>query len=109
MRTLPQDDFLQWAAGQGLALDPEYPQSAVLGYLSGSDSRFWLVPPEPQRRPYFLALLLDLMGDWKTCFVWRHLGRWPDARQIKLCPGINDIVELRILRALGLPLGTDAV
>jgi hypothetical protein len=49
------------------------------------------------------------MGDWRTCFVWRHLGRWPDTKQIKLCPRINDIVELRILRALGLPLGTEAV
>src|SRR5688572_16905985 len=99
MRTMKEEAFLQWAAERGLGLDPQYPQSAVLDFRSGSESRFWLVPPEPQRRPYFLATLLDLLGDWQTCYVWRHLGGWPDPEYIE--PGrINDAVEMLILRGL---------
>jgi len=46
------------------------------------------------------------MGDWQTCYVWKHLGRWPRSA---VAERINDVVELRILEGLGLPLGTNAV
>src|SRR5262249_59963833 len=36
----------------------------------------------------------------------RHLGRWP---QSAVPERINEVVELRILDGLGLPLGTEAV
>jgi hypothetical protein len=78
MRTTTERDFLQWAAGKGLALDPQYPDSAVLDYQGGSDARFWTVPPQPSRRPYLIASLLQLLGEWQTCYVWRHLGSWPN-------------------------------
>lgn len=109
MKTLTEDEFLKWAAIKGLGLDPQYPQSAVLTFQSESERRFWIVPPEPEARPAFLALLIDLLGDWRSCYVWRHLGGWPhpdhiDAREI------NDAVEMLILRGLGLPPGgTDVV
>src|SRR5215210_7567196 len=108
MKTTSEGEFLQWASAKGLALDPQYPDSAVLDFQAGSESRFWTIPPEPERRPYFLASLIDLMGDWQTCYVWRHLGSWPDPSQID-SRRINDAVEMLILKGLGLPLATGAV
>lgn len=108
MKTVTEDEFLHWASTKGLGLNPKYPQSAVLDYNAGSESRFWEVPREPERRPYFLALLIDLIGDWEACYVWRHLGSWPDPKQIDP-RRINDAVELLILKGLGLPLGTGTV
>ena len=107
MTTHTEAEFLAWAERAGLALDPRYPQSAVLRFRPDPDhSRFWEVPAEPERRPYFIASMLELMGDWQWCRVWRHLGSWRD----QISPGrINDVVERCILGALGLPLGTAAV
>jgi hypothetical protein len=107
MNTLPESDFLRWADGIGLVLDERYPHSAVMRFRPDPQlDRFWEVPPEPERRPYFIASLLDLTGDWDSCFVWRHLGRWPGRADPSR---INDGVELQILKGLGLPLGTAAV
>ena len=108
MTTLTEDEFLQWAFAKGMMLDPKYPQSAVLDFKTDSDSRFWEVPRAPERRPHFLASLIDLMGDWQTCYIWRHLGGWPDPAGIDP-RRINDAVEMLILQGLGLPLGTGAV
>jgi hypothetical protein len=105
MRTVTADEFLHWAAGKGLALDPEYPDSAVLDFQGGSDSRFWVVPAQSERRPYFIASLLELMGEWQTCYAWRHLGGWPFRGSVEP-RRVNDAVELRILEGLGMPLGT---
>lgn len=107
MRTHQEDDFLAWAERAGFGLDPRYPRSAVLTFRPASEhDRFWEVPVEPESRPYFIASLLECMGDWQACYVWRHLGRWPPAA---VPDRINDIVEHRILQGLGLPLGTNAV
>ena len=46
------------------------------------------------------------MGNWPACYAWRHLGSWP---QSAVPERINDVVELRMLEGLGLPLGTNAV
>lgn len=62
----------------------------------------------PERRPYFLMSLLELMGDWRSCYVWRHLGAWPAAAHIDP-RRINDVVEQEILKGLALPLGTTDV
>jgi len=105
VRTISQEEFLRWASAKGMGIDPRYPQAAVLGFSQRSDSRFWRVPQEPERRPYFLASLLDLMGDWQSCYAWRHLGSWPEASSVDV-RRINDAVELQILKGLGVPLGT---
>jgi hypothetical protein len=107
MKSLPQLEFLRWASGAGMEIDPRYPQSAVLRFHPDPDeARFWCVPAEPECRSYFIASLLELMGDWRTCYAWRHLGRWPDSADPRR---VNDVVELCILRALQLPLGTSDV
>jgi len=104
MKSISEDDFLKWAATKGLQLDPRYPHSASLTFHDASeDARFWEVPLEPPGRPHFIGALLDLLGDWQLCYVWRHLGRWPSAAGSRR---INDAVEFQILQGLGLPLGT---
>jgi hypothetical protein len=104
MKTLTEAAFLAWADGAGLCLDPQYPESAVLVFRPDPrQDRFWEVPAEPERRPYFLLSFLELMGDWQECYAWRHLGSWPEfAEPLR----INDVVEWQILKGLGLPLGT---
>ena len=108
MKSLSEDEFLKWATANGLGLHRQYPQAKVLDFATGSESRFWQVPAKPELRPYFLAALIDLLGNWQTCYVWRHLGRWPSPSNVDPL-GINDAVELQILKGLGLPLGTAAV
>jgi len=108
MKTVTEEEFLRWASTKGLGLDPRYPRSAVLDFRDGSESRFWEVPREPERRPCFLASLIDLMGDWQTCYVWRHLGSWPDPKHLDT-DRMDDGVELLILKGLGVPLGSSAV
>ena len=107
MKTLTRADFLNWAEPMGLNLDERYPNAAVLAFRTTSDhDRFWDVPPEPERRPSFIVSLLELMGDWQFCYVWRHRGAWP---QLAVSSQINEAVERRILKGLGLPLGTSDV
>jgi hypothetical protein len=107
MKTHSEAQFLAWAERSGLHIDPRYPQSAVLAFRPDPEQdRFWQVPEAPQRRPYFIESLLELMDDWNSCYVWRHLGSWPGPA---VPDRINDVVELRILDGLGVPLGTSAV
>ena len=104
MKTLDEAAFLAWADGAGLSLDPRYPESAVLVFRPDpQQDRFWEVPAEPERRPYFVLSFLELMGDWRECYAWRHLGSWPESPEPMR---INDVVEWQILKGLGLPLGT---
>jgi hypothetical protein len=104
MDSISEAQFLQWAAREGLHLDPQYPQSAVLTFAGGcEEARFWEVPLEPHRRPHFIDSLLKHLGDWQRCYVWRQMGSWPSSVEP---PRINDVVEFQILKGLGLPLGT---
>jgi hypothetical protein len=107
MKAHREEEFLAWAERAGFHIDPRYPKSAVLRLHPASEhDRFWEVPFEPERRPYFIASLLECMGDWQACYAWRHMGSWPESA---VPERINDVVELRMLRGLGLPLGTNAV
>ena len=104
MNTLNKDDFLKWAAEKGIQTDSRYPHSAELTFDGGSDSRFWCVPSDPRQRPSFIAAMLELMGEWKTCYVWRHLGRWPEP-DLRTRSNPNSIIELLIAQKIGLPRG----
>ncbi len=104
MKTHTERQFVKWAISHNMGLDEAYPDSAVLTFTPDPDlARFWEIPPEPERRSYFLWLMLELMVDWKTCFVWRHLGSWPSPADPQR---VNDQVEFCILDGLGLPMGT---
>jgi hypothetical protein len=107
MKSLHESDFIEWAKSNNLALDPGYPDIAVLGF-GGFDvdaSRFWVIPHEPERRPYFIKVMLELLGAWQSCYVWRPMGSWPHMDSVEP-ERINDVIELRILAGLGLPLGS---
>src|SRR5262245_49184651 len=109
MRTIEESEFLDWARQRGLALDPRYPHSAVLSIVGGSgEARFWITPSEAERRPHFLGSMLALMGDWTSCFAWRHLGSWPDEEHIDPLR-VNEVVEFQILKGLGVPVGSAKV
>jgi len=103
MKRLPESDFLAWADARGLGLDPQYPHSVLVFQPDPEQDRFWEVPAEPECRPSFISSLLELMGEWRECYAWRHLGRWPESADPSR---VNDVVELQILRGLGMPLGT---
>jgi hypothetical protein len=107
MRKLSETDLIAWIRTRGIALHESYPTAAILTFRPdlGHD-RSWQIPPAPERRPYFVATMLDLLGDWASCFVWKHSGSWPSSANPER---INDVVELRILSGLGLPLGTSEV
>lgn len=104
MKTYSEKQFVKWATDHGMGMDERYPDSAVLTLRPDPDlDRFWETPPEPERRPCFLWLMLELMGDWKKCFVWRHMGSWPSEPDPQR---LNDLVEYQILSGIGLPMGT---
>jgi hypothetical protein len=107
MQLISEAEFLDWAARNGLHLDPQYPHSAVLTFRDTLiEARFWEVPGEPHLRAFFIGSLLQLLGPWEICYAWRHLGSWPASADPAR---LNDVVELRILKGLGLPLGTNDV
>jgi hypothetical protein len=104
VHSLTEKSFLKWANDRGMGLDDQYPESAVLSFKPDlQQDRFWEIPSNPEQRPYFVASILSLLGNWNTCYVWRHLGSWPDSADPNR---INDQIELQILRGIGLPLGT---
>ncbi|MBI3987805.1 MAG: hypothetical protein HY343_12840 [Lentisphaerae bacterium] len=104
MKMHEEKHFLKWATDHGMGLDERYPDCAVLTFKPDPQlDRFWVTPPAPERRSYFVSLMLDLMGGWKSCFVWRHMGSWPSKPDPQR---INDRVEHQILNGIGLPMGT---
>jgi hypothetical protein len=106
MKSQPEADFLRGIEPRGIAVDPAYPKSAILRFRNAEpDARFWIVPDEPERRPYFIATMLELMGSWASCFAWRHMGSWRAREHINPLR-INDCVEFTILNGIGIPTGT---
>lgn len=105
MKTYTEQQFLRWAGNRGIVIDSQYPKSAVLDFVSPKpeSDRFWEIPAEPERRPYFISTILQAMGDWESCYVWRHMGSWPARPDPQR---LNDRIEFVILKSIGLPLGT---
>lgn len=104
MNTSRDSEFLAWAKSKGLGLDARYPGSAVLTFQPDPDlDRFWVVPREPECRPFFLHFLLGLLGEWKSCHVWRHLGVW---RNDSDAADADVRVENQIFRGIGVPMDT---
>lgn len=109
VKSLPEIEFLRWAENQGLALDEQYPQLAILQFRPHSDiERFWCIPDRPERRPLFFATMLGLAGPWDCCFAWRHMGSWPSKDELDP-RRLNDNVEYEFLKGIEIPLGTAEV
>jgi hypothetical protein len=104
MKTHSEEQFLKWAKTCGMGLDERYLDSAVLTFKPDPDlERFWVVPRQPERRPHFIAVMLELMGKWQSCRVWRHMGSWHERPNPER---LNDRVEFQILNGIGMPMGT---
>jgi hypothetical protein len=106
MRTIPEKQVLSWLAERQLDAGHQYPERVSVRFPEDF-SRFWGVPSRPEARSYFIATILRLIEPWSECLVWKPYGSWPDSVNEART---NDVVQLHLLRGLGLPLGTaDAV
>lgn len=106
MKHLPESEFLQWAASKGLTPGNLYPDVVEMRFLDGAPREvYWDTPERPERRPYFLASLLTALGDWETCYGWRHSGSWPGAEEPDWFED-SLLIERAILSGIGMPLGT---
>ena len=106
MKTYDELQFIQWAGKIGIEPDAGYPKSAILRFKPDPKlDRFWIIPGKPELRPYFLARMLDLLGDWDSCWIWRHMGSWHKEPH----DDWNSKVEFQILAGIGLPMGTAAI
>jgi hypothetical protein len=78
MHAVSCEEFLRWAAGHGIAVDPRYPDSGCLRLLPPADhARFWVVPADPATWPHFVASLLGGLDDWVTGLLWPRSSNWP--------------------------------
>jgi hypothetical protein len=103
MKTHSEEQFLKWVKAHDMGLDERYPDAAVLTFKPDPAlSRFWVIPSKPELRSYFLALILNLIGKWQSCRVWRHMGSWPQRPNQHM----NGRVEFQILKGIGMPMGT---
>ena len=104
MRAIDENLFLGWAKSHGYALTRFGSGSQYLEFDPKSDERrFWEISAEPERRGFMFLALLELMGDWKSCYAWRHQGSWPAAQNHDR---LNDSMEFIILSGMGMPSGT---
>ena len=87
-----------------MGIDECCPNSAIMTFKPpGGIGNSWDIPPKPEQRPWFISAVLNSMGQWRSCFVWRHMGSWhenPNPNRL------NDRIEFQILKGLGMPLGT---
>jgi hypothetical protein len=105
MNTYTEKTFLELMDNRAVGVDNRYPTMAILKFIPENPecSRFWEIPSEPERRPYFIASVLEAMSPWTSCFAWRHMGSWPtNPDPLRL----NDRIEFGILKSIGLPMGT---
>jgi hypothetical protein len=103
MQAVSGEEFLRWAAGLGIGVDPRYPDSRSLRLLPPTDhDRFWVVPPDPATWPHFVASLLGGLDDWETGVLWPKFGSWP---LFGLSQSYHEGVRAVVLRGVGIPDG----
>lgn len=104
MKTITEKEFLSWANNNGMGMAEGFPDVAILTFKPDlNHDRFWIIPAAPERRPYFIVSILEQLGHWDSCFVWRHSGSWPDeADPYRL----NDQIEFHMLEGIGMNMGT---
>ncbi len=106
MNRLTETEFLSWADGVGIGVEPERPRDNMLVFHGGcSYQRVWPIPAECYRRPYFFGATLRLLDDWQSCYAWRRLGSWPAESDLDEIDDSGRMEHLA-LKGLGVPLGT---
>lgn len=77
MKQIKEKKFLEIIKKQGIIIDPKYPKSASLCFEKDINIwRFWVIPSEGGRIPFFVDTILEALDKWERIFVWRHLGSW---------------------------------
>jgi hypothetical protein len=95
------DEFMAWAAGAGIGLDPGYAHSDCLCILPPRESsRFWILPDHPYSIPHFIGAVLKGLDRWETAYLWPRIGGWPAFTETHLP---NERVRDVIWRGAGIP------
>ena len=90
-----EKQFLKWVEARGMGLDARHPDSNMLTFEKRDPAldRSWTVPPKPEVRSYFLALMWTPPGKWQSC---RVCGTWNVlARGTKRSTCVKDRVEFQ--------------
>jgi hypothetical protein len=100
MNKIDKNKFLEMIKQKGIIIDPKYLQTADLTFDDDSElSRFWEIPEEARRIPYFVDTLLTLLEPWESIYVWKHMGSWNVAVKGER---LNDDVQAILYRGAGL-------
>jgi hypothetical protein len=103
MQAVSPEEFVRWAGGLGIGVDPRYPDSGCLSYLPPTDhARFWVVPDDPATWADFVGSLLGGLDEWSLGLLWPRSGRWPSSQRSQ---AYNERVRDIVLRGAGIPDG----
>jgi hypothetical protein len=91
----------------GLKLDPKYPDSAILSFDNVSTySRFWNIPDQARKYPFFTNTILTNIDPWKYVYIWKHMGSWD---VLKHRERVNDDIQALIYKGAGISRGNSDI
>jgi len=100
MERIAEKTFIEMIRQVGIIADSRYPDAAELGFGKESEiSRFWEIPEEARRIPYFVETILSALDSWKSMYVWRHMGSWFTSIKGER---LNDHIQAVIYQGIGI-------
>ena len=100
MKRIEEKQFIKMIRQIGITVDSRYPETAELGFGKESEiSRFWEIPEEARRIPYFVQTILSALDPWESVYVWKHMGSWFTSIKGER---LNDDVQAVIYRGVGI-------
>jgi hypothetical protein len=100
MEGIEEKTFIEVIRQLGITVDTRYPDTAELGFGKGSEiSRFWEIPKEARRIPYFVETILSALDAWESMYVWKHMGSWFTSIKGER---LNDDVQAVIYQGIGI-------
>jgi hypothetical protein len=66
-------DFLNWARGHGLVIDPAYAETWPRNLKFSqpqSQSRYWCIPHDERRVSWFLETIIRKLETWEHLYMW---------------------------------------
>ena len=100
MKRITEKQFIEILKSIKIEIDPKYPNSVILSYLNSSYSRFWSIPEEARKIPYFIETIINAIDEWKNIYVWKHMGSWTTKIRGNR---VNDDVQAIIYKGIGIP------
>jgi len=100
MKGIKEKKFIEMIRQKGMSVDSRYPESAELTFQEGSEiSRFWEIPEEARRIPYFVDTTLAALDPWESIYVWKHMGSWNTSVDGER---LNDDVQAVLYKGIGI-------